>query len=146
MSFLQSHMWYEEYMLSVDMLCLNVESLMFGLQNLCSSFRCLWFLGLRYPRLLTSKAVTEVLATVISLTKCAYLFDFTVFRVSIFSSRGQVNSKILNFSLLLSQMVMSGLSAVIVSSGGTVPPPPGASCPGMSLCMVNLLVSRLCTI
>ena len=48
------------------------------------------------------------------------------------------------FLLVLSRIVMSGLRFVIKISGGMVPPP-AASCPGISLCTENFCVSRLFT-
>ena len=95
-----------------------------------------------YPLLLTSKALTNVFAKVISVTKCAYLFSFSVCLFSMFSSRGTVNSKMLKVLFALFQIVISGFNTVINSSGGIVPPP-AASYPGISLLIVYFVVSKL---
>merc|ERR1711928_12209 len=76
----------------------------------------------------------------ISVAKCAYLFDLSMFRCEMFKSRGTVSSNMLNLLFTLSQMVMSGLRLVTMISGGTVPPP-GASCPSMSLNTVYFVMS-----
>ena len=61
-------------MLNVDMFFLNVFSFIPGLHNLCSDWRCLWFLWEMYPLMLTSKAVTVAFSESISVQKWAYLF------------------------------------------------------------------------
>ena len=119
-------------MLRLEMFFTNIDSLMPGLQNLWREVRRFLFSEETLPRLLISKAVTVVLICVMSVTKCAYLFDLSVFRWAMFTSSGTVSSNMWNLLFTLSQMVMSGLRLVTVTSGGTVPPP-GASCPSMSL-------------
>ena len=59
-----------------EMFFLNVFNLIPGLQNECNDCKCWWFLGLIYPLLPISNAVTVVCASVMSETKCAYLLDF----------------------------------------------------------------------
>ena len=129
-------------MLRQETFLTNIESLMPGLQNLWSAVRRFLLSEETFPRLLISNAVTVVVMCVISVEKCAYLFDLSMFRWDIFTSRGTVSSKMWNLLLILSQMVMLGLRLVTVTSGGTVPPP-GASCPSMSLNIVNFDVSNL---
>ena len=119
-------------MLRLEMFFTNVDNLMPGLQNLWRAVRRFLLSEETLPRLLISKAVTVVVMCVMSVTKCAYLFDLSVFRWVMFTSRGTVSSKMWNLLFTLSQIVMSGLRLVTVTSGGTVPPP-GASCPSMSL-------------
>ena len=105
------------------MFLMNVESLMPGLQNLWSEVKLFLLSEETLPVLLISKAVTVVLMCVISVAKCAYLFDLSMFRCEMFTSRGTVSSNMLNLLFTLSQMVMSGLRLVTMISGGTVPPP-----------------------
>ena len=126
------------------MFLMNVESLMPGLQNLWSEVKLFLLSEETLPVLLISKAVTVVLMCVISVAKCAYLFDLSMFRCEMFTSRGTVSSNMLNLLFTLSQMVMSGLRLVTIISGGTVPPP-GASCPSMSLNTVYFVMSKLFT-
>ena len=131
-------------MLRLEMFLINVESLMPDLQNLWSEFKLFLLSEETLPVLLISKAVTVVLMCVISVAKCAYLFDLSVFRCEMFTSRGTVSSNMLNLLFTQSQMVMSGLRLVTMIAGGTVPPP-GASCPSMSLNTVYFVVSKLFT-
>ena len=91
------------------MLLMKVESLMPDLQNLWSEFKLFLLSEETLPVLLISKAVTVVLMCVISVAKCAYLFDLSVLRCEMFTSRGTVSSNMLNLLFTLSQMVMSGL-------------------------------------
>ena len=102
------------------MFLMNVESLMPGLQNLWSEVTLFLLSEETLPVLLISKAVTVVLMCVISVAKCAYLFDLSMFRCETFTSRGTVSSNMLNLLFTLSQMVMSGLMLVTMISGGTV--------------------------
>ena len=96
----------------------NVDNLMPGLQNLWRAVRRFLLSEETLPRLLISKAVTVVLMCVMSVTKCAYLFDLSVFRWAMFTSSGTVSSNMWNLLFTLSQMVMSGLRLVTVTSGG----------------------------
>ena len=89
-----------------------------GLQNLWRAVRRFLLSEETLPRLLISKAVTVVLICVMSVTKCAYLFDLSVFRWAMFTSSGTVSSNMWNLLFTLSQMVMSGLRLVTVTSGG----------------------------
>ena len=66
-------------MLRLEMFFTNVDNLMPGLQNLWRAVRRFLLSEETLPRLLISKAVTVVLMCVISVTKCAYLFDLSVF-------------------------------------------------------------------
>ena len=76
------------------------------------------------------------------MSMCAYLFVLYSCCLSMFVMSGQVSSKMWNFLLVLSRIVMSGLRFVISISGGMVPPP-AASCPGISLCTENFCVSSM---
>ena len=128
------------------MFLMKVESLMPDLQNLWSEVRRFLLSEETLPVLLISKAVTVVLMCVMSVAKCAYLLDLSMFRCEMFTSRGTVSSNMSNLLFTLSQMVMSGLRLVTMISGGTVSvPPPGASCPSMSLNTVYFVVSKLFT-
>ena len=60
------------------MFLMNVESLMPGLQNLWSEVKLFLLSEETLPVLLISKAVTVVLMCVISVAKCAYLFDLSM--------------------------------------------------------------------
>ena len=126
------------------MFLMKVESLMPDLQNLWSEVRRFLLSEETLPVLLISKAVTVVLMCVMSVAKCAYLLDLSMFRCEMFTSRGTVSSNMSNLLFTSSQMVMSGLRLVTMISGGTVPPP-GASCPSMSLNTVYFVVSKLFT-
>ena len=77
-------------MLRLEMFFTNIDSLMPGLQNLWRAVRRYLLSEETLPRLLISKAVTVVLMCVISVTKCAYLFDLSVFLWVMFTSRGTV--------------------------------------------------------
>ena len=68
----------------------NVDNLMPGLQNLWRAVRRFLLSEETLPRLLISKAVTVVVMCVMSVTKCAYLFDLSEFRWVMFTSRGTV--------------------------------------------------------
>ena len=105
-------------MLKQEMFLTNIESLMPALQNLWSVFRRFLFSEETLPRLLISNAVTVVVICVISVEKCAYLFDLSKFLWDMFTSRGTVSSNMWNLLFTLSQMVMSGLRLVTVTSGG----------------------------
>ena len=59
----------------------NVDNLMPGLQNLWRAVRRFLLSEETLPRLLISKAVTVVLICVMSVTKCAYLFDLSAFHL-----------------------------------------------------------------
>ena len=88
-------------MLRLEMFFTNIDSLMPGLQNLWREVRRFLFSEETLPRLLISKAVTVVLICVMSVTKCAYLFDLSVFRWAMFTSSGTLSSnmwKILQIS------------------------------------------------
>ena len=95
-SFLQSHIWYEEYILRLEMFFTKVLSLVSGLQNLWMRASLLLFSVVTLPRLLISKAVTVVEMCVMSVRECAYLLVFSRCLVSMFLSRGQVSSNIWN--------------------------------------------------
>ena len=79
-------------MLKQEMFLTNIESLMPALQNLWSVFRRFLFSEETLPRLLISNAVTVVVICVISVEKCAYLFDLSKFLCDMFMSRGTVSS------------------------------------------------------
>ena len=79
-------------MLRQEMFLTNIESLMPGLQNLWSAVRRFLFSAETFPRLLISNAVTFVVMCVISVEKCAYLFDLSKFLCDMFTSRGTVSS------------------------------------------------------
>ena len=66
-------------MLKEEMFFTNVLSLMPGLQYLCSEVMRVLFSAVIVPVLLTSNAVTVVLMCVMSVVKCAYLFDLSRF-------------------------------------------------------------------
>ena len=131
-------------MLREEMFFTNVLSFMLGLQNLCSAVNRVLLSAVIFPVLLTSNAVTFVVMCVISVGKCAYFLDLSRFLCSMFTSSGTVSSKMSNLLFVLSQMVISGLRLVTQTSGGTVPPP-AVSCPSISLCTVNFVVSKLFT-
>ena len=78
-------------MLRLEMFFTNIDSLMPGLQNLWRAVRRFLLSEETLPRLLISKAVTVVLMCVMSVTKCAYLFDLSVFRWAMFTSSGTVS-------------------------------------------------------
>merc|ERR1719336_2390227 len=90
-------------MLRLEMFFTNVDNLMPGLQNLWRAVRRFLLSGETLPRLLISKAVTVVLMCVMSVTKCAYLFDLSVFRWAMFTSSGTVSSNMWNLLFTLSQ-------------------------------------------
>ena len=48
--------------------------------------------GAQIPLLLTANAFTKIVAPEMSVTKCAYLLDLSMFLFVMFSSRGQVSS------------------------------------------------------
>ena len=75
-SFLHNHIWYEEYILRLEMFFTNVLSLVPGLQNLWRRASLFLFSVVTLPRLLISKAVTVVEICVMSVRKCAYLLVF----------------------------------------------------------------------
>ena len=85
------------------------------------------------------------------MAKWAYLLLFSVLRMSIYLSAGQVSSKRWMVCLWLSMITMSGFCEVTHSSGG-IEPPPGAVCPGKSLYTVYFssiefamkLITQLC--
>ena len=79
-------------MLKHDMFFKNVVSFVPGLQNFCSVEMRFLLSAVILPVLLTSNAVTEVCKWVISVTKCAYLLDFSRCLASMFLSRGTVSS------------------------------------------------------
>ena len=62
----------------------NIDSLMPGLQNLWRAVRRFLLSEETLPRLLISKAVTVVLMCVISVTKCAYLFEPNTIKTNCF--------------------------------------------------------------
>ena len=65
------------------MFLMKVESLMPDLQNLWSEVKRFLLSEETLPVLLISKAVTVVLMCVMSVAKCAYLLDLSVFRCEI---------------------------------------------------------------
>ena len=79
----------------------NVDNLIPGLQNLWRAVRRFLLSEETLPRLLISKAVTVVVMCVMSVTKCAYLFDLSVFLWVMFTSRGTVSSKMWNLLFTL---------------------------------------------
>ena len=85
---------------------------------LCSVESVEWFLVEIKPLLDTSKASREHLYAVISVMKCEYLFVLFVWRLSMWSSRGQVSSNRWMVFLCLSRITMSGFWTVTQSSGG----------------------------
>jgi len=115
---------------------------MFGLTNLWSVFSVEWFLVERNPLVDTSKQFTLQLRCVMSVVKWAYLLLFSVFRVSMFLSAGQVSSYRWITFLWLSMITMSGFCEVTQISGG-IEPPPGAVCPGKSLYTVYFSILPL---
>ena len=67
---------------------------MFGLTNLWSVFSVEWILVERNPLLGTSKQFTLQLSCVMSVVKWAYLLLFSVFRMLMFFSAGQVKLRV----------------------------------------------------
>ena len=114
----------------------------YGSLNICSVQRCsfwscsVWFqvcricaepggecdFVLKYV-LVISKDVTVVCRWEMSVRRWAYLFVLYSCCLSMFASSGHVSSKMWNFLLVLSKMVMSGFKFVMRISGGMVPPP-----------------------
>ena len=87
------------------MFLIKVESLMPDLQNLWSEVKRFLLSEETLPVLLISKAVTVVLMCVMSVAKCAYLLDLSMFRCEMFTSRGTVSSNMSNLLFTLSQML-----------------------------------------
>ena len=77
------------------MFLMNVESLMPGLQNLWSEVKLFLLSEETLPVLLISKAVTVVWMCVMSVEKCAYLFDLSMFRCEMFTVTKRINVHIL---------------------------------------------------